>query len=523
MTRKKKNDWSRREFLWDVISGMTAYNLTPMILGSLIPRPASAANRRRHLIALCDGGGWDSLWYHNFCTSPEAVGERIFGYNTRYGETDLGQFPDSLRTPLGPLMRPWTTGELSDLLIWRGMIKEGCHSVSNRNLHAGNSTLGLSGYSPLVARATALEDYVRNFHYVQIANTAKDLNMYPGPLQGPALASMISDQAGWAKTTSGSGTTADTARQALVDKAVGDLGNLAFSPLLALNSNKAMIAEFLRSYSSASSSSGSNHGTSLEFRQTWKRYFLAILDGFRYLASNEPSKKFVVAAGSNSMLNGLGSIQITTSLATPDDVVNPTPANLALTPFRRARDYAWRFALAEYLVVKDLSAVVDFQPSNGDYHFTFVDDFINRSVGYFGMRELIRGLKAVPMANGKTLLDHTTIVFTSDFDRDPKFAGGGTNHGNTCSAIFAGMGVANGKVLGGQKRGYNSPAGPFNGNLGRPCKVDADGLPSTGGSFIHAKSVFPTVLSIFDVPIPAAQQNEWKAFAPVINLAKKIA
>lgn len=59
---------------------------------------------------------------------------------------------------------------------------------------------------------------------------------------------------------------------------------------------------------------------------------------------------------------------------------------------------------------------------------------------------IVDGLQETAMPGGKTLLDHTTVVVTSEFSRDPmKNELGGKHHWQANSMIFIGKGVRKGK------------------------------------------------------------------------------
>lgn len=66
--------------------------------------------------------------------------------------------------------------------------------------------------------------------------------------------------------------------------------------------------------------------------------------------------------------------------------------------------------------------------------------------GFKAVGLIAEGLEATAMPGGKTLLDHTTIVVTSEFSRDPKKNElGGKHHWQANSMFFIGKGVHKGK------------------------------------------------------------------------------
>ncbi len=97
-----------------------------------------------------------------------------------------------------------------------------------------------------------------------------------------------------------------------------------------------------------------------------------------------------------------------------------------------------------------------------------------------GMRtvaDIAQGLEDVRMPGGKTLLDHTTIVVTSEFSRAPnKNELGGKHHWSANSMLFIGKGIrrtADGPtVVGGCDDGVHAlPMNPNNGSFKRGAEV----------------------------------------------------
>ncbi len=127
--------------------------------------------------------------------------------------------------------------------------------------------------------------------------------------------------------------------------------------------------------------------------------------------------------------------------------------------FPNAFRVAFRFALADYFTINDLSSVVDIMP-NGylDPHGDLIGNAFVRFWTFTGFRYLTQRLSQVPILDGsnETLLDRTVVFFTSEFTRTLKWvwpAGQppttfGTDHGGRTFAVMAGGGTRGGTVIG---------------------------------------------------------------------------
>jgi hypothetical protein len=171
-------------------------------------------------------------------------------------------------------------------------------------------------------------------------------------------------------------------------------------------------------------------------------------------------------------------------------------------------EHAFRFALADFLVRNDLSAVVDLSVWCGDYHNENDTQALRMLVVYAGVQLLISRLRTteLPDQSGRSILDVTTLAMVSEFDRSPTLsalsAGSlnrpGTNHHGSVSVFLAGAGVPAGKTSGGFSNGHpdHAPFAKF-GAFG-PVPMDRDtGQPSINGEMISARTIFPTMLEIF--------------------------
>lgn len=129
--------------------------------------------------------------------------------------------------------------------------------------------------------------------------------------------------------------------------------------------------------------------------------------------------------------------------------------------------------LAIEAVRQDLAPVITVGSGEFDSHtrsqYATHMTAVNRGMKAVAM--IAEGLESTPMPGGKTLLDHTTIVVTSEFSRDPmKNELGGKHHWSANSMIFIGKGVRSGRgqpnLVGACDDGVNPlPMNPSNGSL----------------------------------------------------------
>jgi hypothetical protein len=230
-----------------------------------------------------------------------------------------------------------------------------------------------------------------------------------------------------------------------------------------------------------------------------------------------------------------------------NNVVNNHPFFLRIRELRPQHyntyinDQAYRFALAEFLIVNNLSAVVDvptmFQDGHSSNYLNEIDwkpspDVISVLTAYACMTKLIASLKSYPLPGspGKSLLDATTLIMFSEFDRTPAYSYlqsyysniPGTGHWITSSAVLAGAGVNGGKVVGriaggpGEGRYANVSGGTT--GLGDGYKIDfKTGLPDTNGQTAYIENIFPTMMAIFGLSVPERQKTADGAIAAIMK------
>lgn len=131
--------------------------------------------------------------------------------------------------------------------------------------------------------------------------------------------------------------------------------------------------------------------------------------------------------------------------------------------------------LAVEAVRQDLAPVVTIGSGEFDSHTRsqYATHMTAVTRGMKAVAAIAEGLEATAMPGGKTLLDHTTIVVTSEFSRDPlKNELGGKHHWQANSMFFIGKGVKRGKgaptLVGRCDDGVNAqPMNPHNGSFSK--------------------------------------------------------
>jgi len=184
--------------------------------------------------------------------------------------------------------------------------------------------------------------------------------------------------------------------------------------------------------------------------------------------------------------------------------------------------------MAEFLIKHDLSAVVDFGPSGGDSHHSIGEDVMARIGAFGGLRELLRSLAATPAPSGggKSLLDLTTLCYNSEFDRGGRLLR--RRHkpwlrGERLTRGLRSHSGSKGKIFGATREGSASTLPLLKGQPGSPVPVNETGDLDANGVIYSSKCIFPTLLDIFDCPVPSQQITSWTSVRGVIDASKKIA
>jgi hypothetical protein len=131
--------------------------------------------------------------------------------------------------------------------------------------------------------------------------------------------------------------------------------------------------------------------------------------------------------------------------------------------------------MAVEAIAQDLAPVVTIGSGEFDSHTKsqYSSHFASVKRGMSAVATVCDGLSSYTMPGGKTLLDHTTVVVTSEFSRDPmKNELGGKHHWPTNSMLIIGKGVKKSKgaptVFGETDAGLNHvEINPSNGSLKR--------------------------------------------------------
>lgn len=187
------------------------------------------------------------------------------------------------------------------------------------------------------------------------------------------------------------------------------------------------------------------------------------------------------------------------------------------------------YALSEFLVANDLSAVVVVPTPTGDHHDFNDSHYVNMCLTYTCFRQLILNLEVTAdnTRSGKSVLDCTTICLETEFDRTyncsslspSTLARPGTNHGSSTSVIFAGARIPGGRIIGDIKTGasglYSAYADePF----ANPLPIDpVSGVPSKDGIFFSQRALLPTLLAMFGIQVPAEQVSDQQTLAALIK------
>lgn len=503
----------------------------------------AGAEVRRHLINIVTAGGVDSMWWQNAVHSSEyapltrtdggaivngSPGSQAFisptnilaqfnnidsiahpgvTWDVRYPDSYLIEHPHQAGYQLGPGMSGFTSADLANTLIWRGLMPEGGHFVGNRIMQTGTTGNQTPSFPAIVAALTA-KDYVRPLHYAQLAGSPADMFNQSGSLGGPSLPINIPDPDTWTKVTSNSdGLSAG--RRDVLNRAVTALTSQVGAGSFKTQSSKGMYATFLDFFNGSVSVGESNFSNSAEFQAILLKYQTEINTAWQthifrtWFPNADPFRL---------------ALQI------------PTP-NIYMADFNLL---AFRFATAEFLVIKDLSSVVDVPTIHTDFHQMVDNECAVMLAIYTCYRVLVRSLKATeyPVGSGKSLLDCTTVVMHTEFDRNPLLSGdatslnrGGTGHFDfSTSILMAGMGVRGGTVIGdfkrssvGKYRDSDYPASKFIPYASLPINPDT-GLPSPTGRLVTTRAIFPTILSIFnsgglaalnggETPLPAVMKS----------------
>ncbi len=500
---------------------------------------------RQHLITIIDNGAWDQSWFLNYLDPKlNSVMENTpAGWaalnKLRYGSASTAGV-HAVTHPNGssvfaPGMKFWGTADYNRFFFARGMNAVAGHN-QHQFIYGGGTSPYMASASALIAAYQADARGAAPLHYVKLTTGTRDF-INSGMMTGIAIPSLMPDHASWKTLTTPTSTTAPVS----VSDGVAALGKIA-QDKVKRDASKGVVNGYMNGYSSSILLSSSQYATSDEFITTWFQYFNAIytevknhltqsgglgmIGDFRTGTSQATHPKERPNNTFQAYYGGLNALTLPTTLATQSTFLN---TNSGTADVQMARTIAWKFAFAEFLVVKDLSAVVDLQPTGGDDHNLIIDDVGTRLMGMTCVRKLAERLSAVRPAdcNGDSLLDRTLITYASEFERGSKFSSDnvdfwGNSHSSSFSMIMAGHKSNMGKVLGELSRG-DSASVPveYRNNDGDATETSDYGLAlafdpvtgerKTGADPLSPYSFLPTVLKMFSVPLPSQQITEYQA------------
>lgn len=512
-----KTPTSRRSFC---VAGAWGLGTMGLSLGGALSGRAAPMTRRRHFINIQGFGGWDSAWHHSPVLLRDAAGlSEAQLKSSFYGVYDTPRFMDDLAMRfddhfVGIGMSGFSSTELGDLLIWRGIREDGSHDLGNRNIQNGSLSGYAASYSTLIAHALAQSpDYLRPLHFVQTTNTPAEFRSQFGFFTGPAIPINLASLDNWTRlsATDPADPINTDALRGLLDGTMTNL--MGMTGQLKAPSRVRYEEDFGTNFNATKEIRNKNYATNpaYDFTPTMDRYRSAVVsyiakvlfDTRTAAAAREGLKNFSDLPTAEGALRDFLTRYFGGSL---DSLVYP-------------------YAVADFLVRYDLSAVVDATARLGDFHDDNHRDFLQVMASLACFKELIGSLKATPVSptSSQSLFDVTTVMMSTEFDRTihryPQNSNGfpGTNHGVTSSTILTGYGVNSGKIVGARGSG---PLGPFAsaGGYLQPLPIDfRTGKPSASGQIVNNTAIQPTILQIFGQSQPQQQNIGEKAVDAVIK------
>lgn len=472
----------------------------------------------------------------------------------------------------------FTPSEVAQLLIWKGLAQEGQHVVGNTVIQQGSGSDYALSFSAVVARGLESEDYLRPLHYAMIVDKPMDLFTPANMNSGSAIPICIGT---WDQfkdlTRKDPNDLVDQGLRGALGEAVQSLTGQILRSKALLRSTQDAASAFAAGFAGSTQVAGSEMAKSIEFRYLYKRYILAmaqkVLALYDFTDPNpklsvlqlmntiykEPSAYWGLKASLGAVISpsyGAGKIgplpdmsawralklalladpgnaSLKAQLAATEAALAPklddattvnSGGSLAFTSL--LRQWAYPYAMADFLVRNDLSAVVDIPSPIGDFHGANLAGLVQATATFSAYRELMNSLREVAFPEGDTLLDKTLIVMHSEMDREPfllqadvngNYDGAGTNHGYSTSLVMAGYGIRRGAVIGDLHAGpaqgdaYGDPIEDF----AQPLPIDsATGEPkplSDGGRVQSTKCILPTICAIFGIKVPMDQISEYSA------------
>lgn len=563
---------SRRQFLTsscDLLSQMMLASLSFKAgLGSRVARAATPAGKqRRHFVNVGSfaRAGWDSYFFHQGLVSADYVPIQnstwmndFCTYTLRYQDAQAQQFGGASGPSLGQgmcLMLPAMAAisrsdsffvgapnfkvNLGDLLIWRGMTSTSAHGIAGHMVQEGALSSYAGSYSSIVSvQLSQAPDYLRKLHYVQAASSPAAMSLQSGFITGYGIPVNIGDIATWTAMT-GMATAAPGSMAALVQAATAQVNQLAAARTYSVPQSQQTYASYSSAYTSFLSVAGSSYATSTAFTNIMQRYNAVLT---RVLSIIAPQMFSPGPSGQSSNYTYANLASQTASFNASSNANCITQECYGGIPTYVA-DYlqaqVFGFALAEFLITNDLSAVVDVPYQLPDCHQDMMSGVVYLTVAYILYLEFLNGLKSADagMGDGSTVLDHTTVIFQTEFDREsnpsstvagPPPNSPGTNHGVTTSVLLAGYGVQLsgnpsaprfvGDVMTGRynNAGFNLTPGSY-GPYFLPLPIDSSGNPSPGGTVYDPQCILPTICQIFGALVPPQQFTGQPICTPILK------
>lgn len=495
----------RRRFLKDSLSAVEAVTLASMLAPAYRALGKGEGAERKHLVVLGPPGasGWD-LQSFLMGLNPEFMGgvETYTAFATPYSRSNWTprnysvegssaryrahpSVPDG-STVLGPGLSSISDSMIKNWSWFTGKWNDGGHDISGSVVLNGLRSRYAIGAPSLIAKKLG-DEYPRPLNYVQLGGSFANTGIVGGNGE-PVVISDFNSLKQFTQPTRG-----DVAidRRLAVSNLVERLANVALrSGVLKERGSIASFEGYRTSYSGVATVLGADWttrvgpGSLLDIQSAYLDTIWAQVRAHpywnRYLRV-EPNGEGVVKS--------------------------------------RVEALAFRFALTEFFLKEDLSAVIEFPILGFDAHGQNQRESCEILAIFTGLALFTARLQGYSIGNGKSLFDQTTIVAFSEFDRSQYIMGNvtkpGTDHGVSNTVLFAGYGVNPGKVIGRQRMGpehphlssdlksqFTSPQEPLPVNL-------VTGEPDINGTIPFHESAFPTLLSIFDVPIPAQQITAW--------------
>jgi hypothetical protein len=502
---------TRRQFAKQVFGTASFLALATGGGGGRAARAAADAlgNRPRYLINLHNRGGWDAMWWHSYAKPDDVAAWRTGSgasrplsdyYTDRFPAAQAIAHPADPTQFMGIGMAIFDATDYSRMCIWKGVVCEADHDIGNKIINCGMFSSYATGFSGLISVALAERSTPLPMHYVQVSGSPEELYTSAGLLTGYASGISVPDLSAFQTLTSALSNDLTTPRREALRRVVTALTEQTMSAGFRLKQSRSVYEGYLAAFNGLNVIYGTNMGTSPDFQAVLAAYEDAAVQAFSDLLARYPF--------------------LATTLASTG---SPSQYSVASSPLRvRIRGAAFPYALAEFLVTRNLSRVLDIGPSmlNDDAHAFNAQEFNTNVIKYSMFRALMRRLAAVecPGTGGQSFLDNTTLLLTTEFDREPVLSLGvpgqpfGTNHGASASFILAGAGIRGGTVIGDFKTApgaYGRYAQFANTRMCGPLPIDlTTGAVDPNGRLVTTKSFFPTVMAMFGVAIPAQQLTE---------------